>query len=96
MESRGVRGAITVNANTKDEIQSATVELLNEIHDYMDERLSGRNTILESSSIVMEFFGKNKKDKPKKEKCNVFVKLFKVFKGKGQRTEKDADSNSNS
>ena len=32
----------------------------------MDERLSGRNTILESSSIVMEFFGKNKKDKPKK------------------------------
>ena len=31
MESRGVRGAITVNANTKDEIQSATVELLNEM-----------------------------------------------------------------
>ena len=34
------------------------------------------------------------KDKPKKNKCNIFVKLFKVFKG--QRTEKDADSNSNS
>ena len=31
MESRGVRGAITVNANTKEEIQSATVELLNEM-----------------------------------------------------------------
>ena len=31
MESRGVRGAITVSANTKEEIQSATVELLNEI-----------------------------------------------------------------
>ena len=31
MESRGVRGAITVSANTKEEIQSATVELLNEM-----------------------------------------------------------------
>lgn len=31
MESRGVRGAITVNANTKEEIQSATIELLNEM-----------------------------------------------------------------
>ena len=31
MNSRGVRGAITVNANTKEEIQSATVELLNEM-----------------------------------------------------------------
>ena len=31
MESRGVRGAITVNANTKEEIKNATIELLNEI-----------------------------------------------------------------
>lgn len=31
MESRGVRGAITLNTNTKEEIQSATVELLNEM-----------------------------------------------------------------
>ena len=31
MNSRGVRGAITVNANTKEEIQSATIELLNEM-----------------------------------------------------------------
>ena len=31
MESRGVRGAITLSANTKEEIQSATVELLNEM-----------------------------------------------------------------
>ena len=31
MESRGVRGAITLKANTKEEIQSATVELLNEM-----------------------------------------------------------------
>ena len=36
------------------------------------------------------------KGKPKKDKCNIFKKLFKVFKGKSQRTEKDADSNSNS
>ena len=31
MESRGVRGAITVSANTKEEIKNATVELLNEM-----------------------------------------------------------------
>ena len=31
MESRGIRGAITVNANTKKEIQIATIELLNEM-----------------------------------------------------------------
>lgn len=31
MESRGVRGAITLNANTKEEIQNATIELLNEM-----------------------------------------------------------------
>ena len=31
METRGVRGAITLEANTKEEIQSATVELLNEM-----------------------------------------------------------------
>ncbi len=31
MLSRGIRGAITLSANTKEEIQSATVELLNEI-----------------------------------------------------------------
>ena len=31
MQSRGIRGAITVSANTKEEIQSATVELLNEM-----------------------------------------------------------------
>ena len=31
MESRGVRGAITLSANTQEEIQSATVELLNEM-----------------------------------------------------------------
>lgn len=31
MESRGVRGAITLSANAKEEIQSATVELLNEM-----------------------------------------------------------------
>ena len=31
MESRGIRGAITVNANTKEEIQKATIELLNEM-----------------------------------------------------------------
>ena len=31
MESRGVRGAITLSANTKEEIQNATVELLNEM-----------------------------------------------------------------
>ena len=31
MTSRGIRGAITVNANTKEEIKLATVELLNEI-----------------------------------------------------------------
>ena len=31
MESRGVRGAITINANTKEEIKSATVELLYEM-----------------------------------------------------------------
>jgi len=31
MESRGVRGAITLNANTKEEIELATVELLNEM-----------------------------------------------------------------
>ncbi|MBR5305052.1 MAG: chorismate mutase [Candidatus Gastranaerophilales bacterium] len=31
MESRGIRGAITVNANTKKEIQVATIELLNEM-----------------------------------------------------------------
>ncbi|MBQ8848643.1 MAG: chorismate mutase [Candidatus Gastranaerophilales bacterium] len=29
--SRGVRGAITLNSNTKEEIQNATVELLNEM-----------------------------------------------------------------
>lgn len=34
--------------------------------DYINKRIEGRNAILESSSIVMEFFGKNKKDKPKK------------------------------
>ena len=31
MTSRGIRGAITVNANTKEEIRLATVELLNEM-----------------------------------------------------------------
>ncbi len=31
MESRGIRGAITVSANTKEEIELATVELLNEM-----------------------------------------------------------------
>ena len=31
MESRGIRGAITVNANTKEEIRIATIELLNEM-----------------------------------------------------------------
>ena len=31
MTSRGVRGAITLSANTKEEIQNATVELLNEM-----------------------------------------------------------------
>ena len=31
MTSRGIRGAITVNANTKEEIRSATIELLNEM-----------------------------------------------------------------
>lgn len=31
MESRGVRGAITLKANTKEEIELATVELLNEM-----------------------------------------------------------------
>ena len=31
MESRGVRGAITVSANTIEEIELATVELLNEM-----------------------------------------------------------------
>ena len=31
MESRGVRGAITLNANTKEEVRTATIELLNEM-----------------------------------------------------------------
>lgn len=31
MTSRGIRGAITVNANTKEEIRLATIELLNEM-----------------------------------------------------------------
>jgi len=31
MESRGVRGAITLNANTKEEIELATTELLNKM-----------------------------------------------------------------
>lgn len=31
MTSRGIRGAITLSANTKDEIKFATVELLNEM-----------------------------------------------------------------
>lgn len=31
MKSRGIRGAITLSANTKEEIKLATVELLNEI-----------------------------------------------------------------
>ena len=31
MTSRGVRGAITLGANTKEEIKSATIELLNEM-----------------------------------------------------------------
>jgi len=31
MESRGVRGAITLETNTKEEIQNATIELLNEM-----------------------------------------------------------------
>ena len=31
MISRGIRGAITLGANTKEEIRSATIELLNEI-----------------------------------------------------------------
>ena len=31
MESRGIRGAITLKANTKEEIELATVELLNEM-----------------------------------------------------------------
>ena len=31
MKSRGIRGAITLSANTKEEIQNATVELLNEM-----------------------------------------------------------------
>ena len=31
MISRGIRGAITLSANTKEEIEIATVELLNEI-----------------------------------------------------------------
>lgn len=31
MESRGVRGAITLSANTEEEIKNATVELLNEM-----------------------------------------------------------------
>lgn len=31
MQSRGVRGAITLDANTKEEIENATVELLNSI-----------------------------------------------------------------
>ena len=31
MLSRGIRGAITLSANTKEEIELATVELLNEI-----------------------------------------------------------------
>ena len=31
MNSRGIRGAITLGANTKEEIQSATIELINEI-----------------------------------------------------------------
>ena len=31
MLSRGIRGAITVGANTKEEIQSATIELLEEM-----------------------------------------------------------------
>lgn len=31
MESRGIRGAITLDFNTKEEIKNATVELLNEM-----------------------------------------------------------------
>ena len=31
MVSRGIRGAITINADTKEEIKSATVEMLREI-----------------------------------------------------------------
>ena len=31
MQSRGIRGAITLSANTKEEIKCATVELLNEM-----------------------------------------------------------------
>ena len=31
MQSRGIRGAITVSANTKEEIRWATIELLNEM-----------------------------------------------------------------
>lgn len=31
MFSRGVRGAITLSANTKEEIKTATIELINEI-----------------------------------------------------------------
>ena len=31
MTSRGIRGAITLSANTKEEIKSATIELLNEM-----------------------------------------------------------------
>ena len=31
MQSRGVRGAITLNSNTKEEIKLATIELLNEM-----------------------------------------------------------------
>ena len=29
--SRGIRGAITLSSNTKEEIKSATIELLNEM-----------------------------------------------------------------
>lgn len=31
MQSRGVRGAITLSANTKEEVKLATIELLNEM-----------------------------------------------------------------
>ena len=31
MQSRGVRGAITLDANTKEEVKLATIELLNEM-----------------------------------------------------------------
>ena len=54
--------------------------------------------LMQSRKPIAKEFKKKVKEKEKakikKDKCNIFVKLFKVFKG--QRTEKDADSNSNS